>query len=68
MKLMIGVKSGDLPGKYIFKSEGRAKGERVHRVYGKHCSFDFYSVVFLSSSTPPSFKRVSLCLLRSFLL
>ena len=33
MKLMIGVKSGDLPGKYIFKSEGRAKGERVHRVY-----------------------------------
>ena len=28
MKLMIGVKSGDLPGKYIFKSEGRAKGER----------------------------------------
>ena len=65
MKLMIGVKSGDLPGKLYIQ---KAKGERVHRVYGKHCSFDFYSVVFLSSSTPPSFKRVSLCLLRSFLL
>ena len=33
MKLMIGVKSGDLPGKYIFKkrreSEGRASASRI---------------------------------------